>query len=663
VYCFFRRDIGMRHIYVVISGMIFLLLAMPLSMYSGDINSKSNASANIIILIDDGIEGVDKNACVMQTCLLAALQDKCTCLVSTSVWQSVLEKRSEIEKNGKIQGTQEYKALAYLALIQKEFARLLIPLEDQKHADTRQNRQAVLAAINQKFWCTDAVKHNEALLPSTESLPYIFTLLAYYLVPFKEKEWIICVVNQYFRLLVHQSALPSDDKTILDNNFILEKDDPYTDKETYLGLAIDHLEKRSIAQDLGFLSLQDHYRPEGIFIQTVRDVFISKLHEENNKKWNIFLSGHGNNTALPKYKSGEAIANISIVEFRDFLKFLEHEVMTALLFYHSCYAGGQHLELPYTTDGNPDRYSYTIITNCLGDAVAMGFIPEMPLHTNIKCKDIEWKASENNQYALLANYQYQFKKFFKKFSCKNFIKESTSLLNLIDLISVPRYSNISWVRYSNSEQFILLCPDNGLKIDAKCILVHDVCNIPLSSLGKVGILIEAPYVWVPVVLCDNQLKLIWSISPGNACHLFEEIDAEIYTLDNFIGKFEPMGGSTFTKVFLIKKLILTYDDRSPFAHLMKPEKNTVSLCNVMIVINRDSIVRFFFEHNEEYFSGYARSKYKKAASEVRLIECLDDKATAMYIDRWNVFSGQAHERHAQHKESIDQLRKAIEQQG
>ena len=80
--------------------------------------------------------------------------------------------------------------------------------------------------------------------------------------------------------------------------------------------------------------------------------------------WNVYCAGHG---ATGDHEIG-AITGLSIPSFKSLINFFNTNVQTNFLFYDTCFAGGQHLTVPFTTAGAPSNLTYPIVAGSIADA-------------------------------------------------------------------------------------------------------------------------------------------------------------------------------------------------------------------------------------------------------------------------------------------------------
>ena len=66
----------------------------------------------------------------------------------------------------------------------------------------------------------------------------------------------------------------------------------------------------------------------------------------------------------------ELICGLPIQEFKKSLQFFDADINTSLLYYASCFAGGNYLVAPYKKEEKDLQLSYDIIVGCASDAVA-----------------------------------------------------------------------------------------------------------------------------------------------------------------------------------------------------------------------------------------------------------------------------------------------------
>lgn len=173
---------------------------------------------------------------------------------------------------------------------------------------------------------------------------FTLTMIAKKFIP---AHWLVTQINPHLFLLTPKALVPTESNAPSINKF--------SERELALGLCIDH---GTAIESTEVLTHFTHYKqPEtsSYFMPAVGDqktassIFVTRtdynqLDEADKKKfpipqWSIYLAGHG-------YIS-EAICNLSIEEFKQFLTFLDTKILTKLFVYDSCHAAGINTSMVY----------------------------------------------------------------------------------------------------------------------------------------------------------------------------------------------------------------------------------------------------------------------------------------------------------------------------
>lgn len=603
---------------------------------------------SIVVLLEQGIfeDGVSEIKPI-QVKLISAIKEKQICLISTPVWQIFLEKLNELRILGNVNGTAECSALSYLTALEERLVELSKMLNTDSCDDMLHHRSMVVDCINNEFFspeAADKLRKNNMLLHN-DMCSYIQKLLPYYLTYFNASEWSVYKINKDFRLLVPQevlTALPTEQLGNGDIEYI-------TEKERILGLKVDHLDKDLILDScLTSELLGDYEREPGTFINTLRSIFVTKNDtEQETSSWIIYLSGHGYNSPGAVKTKCDIIADLSVEEFKNFLQFLEHDIITKFLMYSTCYAGGMHLKTPYTTGDVADCYSYTIVTDCISDvaSITTWCFPVIFDKNGLLCVDsIMWDEQQGIPQLRFRSSAH-FGAFFEKIIS---VRDAAELREVIISDIAPHMlCNIPWVRFAGKKNFVLLYPYNTYQtIDTKLVMLKKVSGGSIDISEKKVALINTPYIYVPVIMnksrIDSTIVGLLSVMGGRAVHVFEKLDASCIHVEDIISSFWPFGDQTFDVLFLFKELVLANDPESPLAKAINATEEKVILRNVILIQKSKPLVRMVFETKDgKVFCSYARKVEDCKEPSIRSFILLDEKAAEKYLAQFNTLEKQA----------------------
>jgi len=96
----------------------------------------------------------------------------------------------------------------------------------------------------------------------------------------------------------------------------------------------------------------------------VTDALNHILCHTSTHPWNVYCIGHGSKGD----RSTGKIIGLSIPTFENITLFFNTKVRTNFFFYDTCFAGGQHLAIPFTIEKAPIRLSYPIAAGSISDA-------------------------------------------------------------------------------------------------------------------------------------------------------------------------------------------------------------------------------------------------------------------------------------------------------
>lgn len=552
---------------------ILMLLAVGVMAFTADQSKiSSNKHRNMIMLIDNGNEHIASQgstpACSSR--LLSALQCKSTpILVSTSLWKNFIVRRQELVSGALFPETDEYTVITFWKNYIKRINFWFDFFSKQKNSNLIEAKMSVVNQINQEF----PVKK----LQDSPIANRMKSLLPFYCVSFKDSEWSVYAVGDYFYLLIPNCVF-----------------DDY--KNAY---HLDQLEVVNNPTDISALFFKNSKRPEGKCISAFHSLF-----KKNSRyTWNIFLGGHGINTDWCG-ATHRLISNLTVTEFKKLLQFFNDSLSMNAFVYSSCYGAGDQFIHTYCENGVESVYNYTIIVPCLGDTISYTQGCDIQLlYTGLVSQDLEF-IPEDNQWGVKLCDPCDWQRFFS--SLASDIKKFDSAKQWLELTENigPRYmNNAPHVRFADSDKFVLMYPDNkSIKISASFVALRKKCNdtITIDGNSTQFMLLDTPVINVPCIFFGNILpKTIISVSPGEATHYFSEVQAESVDLSSFISRFIPFGSPTFNKKILIEMLSCKIDPQSAEgAMLHAGNAKNLTVTKMILHVEKDKFIRISFQNHD-----------------------------------------------------------------
>lgn len=297
-------------------------------------------------------------------------------------------------------------------------------------------------------------------------------------------------------------------------------------------------------------------------IQTYNQKYLNKIQKLDHEIEKIEARKRSN------HKVDRAMINsLSISEFRDILKFFNNKIETAFLYYFSCFSAGPHLIEPFQENGKPLKLKYTVLTSNLAENRALQEFPFMnlPPYFDKEQKSIVYPFEINHidikQKKLCMTTPLKFDKFFKLLrkgvhrDPNNLILLPYSLHPHVDRfgkIKENRIANIPLVRFANTDHFKPIPTDNS------SIILDNKNGTKSITIDKASSLIYSDYISGKVILNklgkNNEVPKLVSMTPGFACHVFEEINSSTLNLNEIVNSFLTFPELGASKIFWIKKV-------------------------------------------------------------------------------------------------------------
>ncbi len=417
--------------------------------------------------------------------------------------------------------------------------------------------------------------------------------------------------------------------------------DKCTPAENKLGLKVNHLKDISSLKE--YLKKPNKSKKIKNITHYLAKVFTEKQ-DKQNIIWSVYIAGHGfpevqlkslyrqlkklealytkksrklrNIQNAKKIKSEisyvkNKISNITdnqkgiIVsltkqEFQDLLLFFNDKIDTVLMYYTSCFSGGELLIKPYKKDNQDIILNYNVISGTLAENIALQEMPtiklppysskinhNIPVNQKLELEDIDKK---HKNLKLKTTLQYQ--DFFN--SLRNGLHLDTKNLPLV-VFNLHPYTdrpcgairneclgNIPSVRLAGNNKFEVIPHDNSFIImDQDYIQKHESkANLSPDK----ATLLYADHIKPEISFSKKTCKQIpacISMKPGFAIHTFEHISAPEFDLSEIMNSFLCFPELSASKMFFIKKLKCSKSKK-----LNKYSKDkTVELTDVVVMRN------------------------------------------------------------------------------
>ncbi len=579
---------------------------------------------NLIILLDQGFENVANDyAMALSMELISALHTKSApILVSCSLWKNFVERRQEFASCAAVNNSDERKYLDHYVRV-NERINYWFNFFGRYSTDIVENKALVAEQVNQEFCsehaCDDLWQQNKLVKDSR----HISQLLPFYLIDFNPLEWNVYNINDLFYLFIPQ------------NSAQIKRD---------CGLHVDHLIRVTNPEDISLLHFKNMVRGQSSFVDALRATFVDDQ-DDTSHSWNIYLSGHGGNSqwAGSEVCSLSTIADLTLSEFRSALSFFNDEIKTHTLFYSTCFGGGIHAHEPYQVEGVSSKYNYMIVINCLTDNPCMGYgcwTKELSYGDFLSPDDLVFDETDGT-WSIKVHHGSDCESFFYELEQGGHAPYALDyLLDAATYVGPPRIANLPVVRLPQSDAFITLFPSNTTKISALLVAFKQSLSkdIELNDQTRF-VLVDTPLVAAPIKVCSDIVPQFISILPGEAVHHLCSLHAEGVAHTELFKAFTALHGLCFDKIFLIDELVCQFDyDALPDDII--DQKETVTCKNVVIKLEGDHLVRFFFQTEDEKVFSMHMSRV--SGGEPRAAVELQGAAADAHITYFNSIKEKAH---------------------
>jgi len=516
---------------------------------------ENNQFRDLIVLLDDGNEvpGLFSGFALTLTFISALSNGEYPILVGSSVWSNFAQRKEDYKSAWYYDGFRWM--VDHIAEVNKRIDYWFTSFSKRGY-DEQRCKKLVIEKINKEFCSKEAIERleREDKLPNPNDIERGMADLLCYLTPFDRSSWKVFEVSKDLYLFIPVSYL----KNLGINTGSKNAKKAVTPAEQILGLRIDHLKQINPLDPSCF---RYEKREEGAFVSALNSIFVNQV----NNAWNIYLVGHGINAAV--YQCGKTvIANLSLDEFKSFLRFLNTNITTNMFTYTSCFAGGEHLKKAYRSDDKADHFNYPIVVTCLSDSVSfanMVLVNFLSLGGQLRERDIFKNKTTGAWELKLTNELNDWDTFFtglqKDFRSET--KDSSSLFDAIKSIMSSQVSNLPWIRLPQADHFNLLaCPHNCTKIDRTLVRSRKASNsvIQFSDPQLENIFLMTSHIAVPIILSDYVCPRFISLIPGDATHTFVKCNSDTGLMGLF-GEFFGLFFLCFDKTYIVRDLTCVND--------------------------------------------------------------------------------------------------------
>ncbi len=617
---------------------IFFISAAYTKINATQINKEQR---NLLILNSQNVEriGSSSQRLFASAFLTAALHQKSVpMLVSTCIWRNFLERKQEFSLRSQIPNTKEAKLKAHHEAI---LNKLNIWTDFFKKQTTNFSDIKLLVSdqITEEFCNENALTQlkDEKLLPQDNN-EELYVNFNFYLFEFNEADWDVYQVTDFYYLFIPKNYIQ---KLAKKNN---NQEVPLAGKdyEQLLGLSVNSLERVDDPCDSSLVSFEPTARPEGDFLTAIERIFISPFRSKAQYIWDIFLVGHGYNME-PIYPNNnekfELIGNLSVSEFKKFLLFMNNKITMGVFGYSTCFGAGAHLDEPYCTDGKPDCFNFPIIINNSTDiptyCTNSGFV--LPIVEENKFNIDYYELDQlSNMWSLKLLLNINIKKFFSMINRIDKINEVEKLANneIWRLISPQFIETEPNIRPINGTHFMIYQSSTVFKISPLLACLKQQLQLPIQITDHYNVLIESPVISVPLIIKSTNntpYPRFISVLPGCASHYIEKIEAPQYYAIDLLKGFWPLSLSCFNKSYLINEFVLANDPDSVEAKILNAGDNAVTVYDMLVQIEGDSLVRIFFKNKEgAYFSAHGRYMQGHEEPSLNSLAVMSQKAVTKY---------------------------------
>jgi len=414
------------------------------------------------------------------------------------------------------------------------------------------------------------------------------------------KNWVIKKINDSLYLLLPQNYLQEKNVTKKDVTMFDEKG-PLTETEYRLGFKVNHMPTVISVESI---QCSGNHGFADYFMQSVWDtinnkssVFVTNEEYREVKKydiptWSVYITGHGS--------VNNAIAHLSIVQFKEFLDFLQRKVVTKLLYYVACYGAGVNNELLYkdVEAGIHTTYSYPIITHALTDAstVVGGMIlwitwwGKLKIAHGINYYDFFKKmVTSNENYGDIVAELMKYPDEFKKAQYLAQIKlPGLPWFSVVDEDAVVSIGSVLAKTRTAPLTIETFFAKKGKKAQPQALLLY-AHTMPFEFVINT----KNPFSDCPPAFI--------SMVPGTALHHIKKISSMVHGADALLNAFMKIEELVPQKVFLIDQVVGLFP-KHMWKHMIKPGliAQSIVLTNVVIDLTETVNTIYFMYDGQLY---------------------------------------------------------------
>ncbi|MBA3751808.1 hypothetical protein H0X06_03355 [Candidatus Dependentiae bacterium] len=429
-----------------------------------------------------------------------------------------------------------------------------------------------------------------------------YALCAY--APLSPQDYIIKKVSKDLLLLIPRSYTTNITSSSSESTDYQKSIKKLTPLEKRLGLKVNHLADIATFDEIintgnsSLLKKKPLQISTKTFVRSLSKLFITKAERApaEGARWALYIAGHGCPThkerthqkqlyCLKKYYKKDPrnerakiykqehkdvstrvrhlhpgyeniICSLPLKEFRKFLHFLE-KITTSMLFYTSCFAGGEHLITPYQIHEQDSVFSYDIVVgtvsenSSLQDAPSLFLPPYRALPQENIIQGITYESLDIDNSTLAVHTNLYFNRFFSEIK-KTKAPDYHTLTSLLHPYTDDQY-NLKKESLHNCAHLRKACATSFSPVLTKppfCVLKKD------SLVHKdAHVFLLADHVLSPFSLKKQRYQpSLLSILPGLAWHLIPAFKAPEYTFLEIVFSFFDLPDLSSGKLFWIKKL-------------------------------------------------------------------------------------------------------------
>ena len=589
-----------------------ILLLIFVSLFTqttpAEINPQPRNLRNLIMIFDNQVEDISNQTGACMIHLVGALNDKASpILVSTHVWLNYLERKRELAIHGAIESSNEAKAIEFIKTLQDRISHWGQIME-ANHIDQVQQAPLIAQAVNNELYspaAIEAMRTQGKLIAPKVAEEIAQHLMIYALIPFDPEEWLIYKANDSFFLLIPKQYFQAYVGT--EAQSARNPEEPFSIQELRLGLAIDHMTSITDPTDISQLYLSELHKPTQSFVNMLVSIFVPQVFYATGSSlaWNIALIGHGCHCQFDENKDHCVVdaycrvAEMTFIEFKKMLQFFDKAIRTNCFLYQTCYAGGEHSNKIFTTDGHQDLYGYTIISGCLTDNASIATFPLFKAHEqSLKPWDLEYSYT-SSIWRYKINLNTNWKAFFDRLAVdmrKLCCQAPSDLITILENAIAAKIVNLPQVRIAGSDQFSTYSYQmNSLCIDDALIAIKKCANTPLE-INTRYVLLRTSCIDIPITVKPTEDPWWISQVPGRSVHYFSSIDAKAMPIDKALSLFRQISSAQYDKTFFIKELRCSCDGQYGTQKELGPKGSQLTCKNVLIAFHTDKYARIFFQN-------------------------------------------------------------------